>query len=102
MASVDLAPVRDAIASLRTEIGAIKSSVETSNRNANAQLAKFNERLERIDRAQTASAAQRAQAPSGTVTGSVQPQQAAATPAAATPAARRPPPRRPPMRPARA
>ena len=52
MASVDLAPVRDAIASLRTEIGAIKSSVEASNRNANAQLAKFNERLERIDRAQ--------------------------------------------------
>ncbi|MBX9774196.1 MAG: hypothetical protein K2Y71_07250 [Xanthobacteraceae bacterium] len=82
MAGVDLAPVRDAIASLRTEIGAIKSSVETSNRNANAQLAKFNERLERIDRAQSASAAQRAQTPSGTVTGSVQPQQAAAVPVA--------------------
>jgi hypothetical protein len=82
MASVDLAPVRDAIAGLRTEIGAIKSSVESSNRNANAQLAKFNERLERIDRAQAASAAQRAQAPSGPVTGSVQPQQSAAAPAA--------------------
>jgi hypothetical protein len=82
MAAVDLTPVRDAIAALRTEIGAIKSSVEASNRNANAQFAKFTERLERIDRAQ---AAQRAQAPSGTVTGSVPPQQAAATPAAEPP-----------------
>ena len=54
--------MRDTIASLRTELGAIKSSVDTSNRNANAQFAKFNERLERIDRAQAAPAAQLKQA----------------------------------------
>ncbi len=97
-AGVDLTPVRDAIASLRSEITAIKSSVELSNRNASAQFAKFTERLERIDRAQAAPAAQlksamdaidrlekRAQA-QGHTTGSVPPQQAAATPAA-TPAA---------------
>ena len=61
-AAVDLTAVRDTIASLRTEIGAIKSSVDSSNRNANAQFAKFNERLERIDRAQAAPAAQLKQA----------------------------------------
>jgi hypothetical protein len=95
VAGVDLTPVRDAIATLRTEIGAIKSSVETSNRNANAQLAKFNERLERIDRAQAAPAAQlkqamdaidrlekRGAAQHGQTTGSVQ--QAAAAPADAS------------------
>lgn len=81
MAAIDLAPVRDSIAGLRAEITAIKSSVEASNRNASAQFAKFTERLERIDRAQAASA-QRAQAPGGTVTGSVQPQQVAAAPVA--------------------
>jgi len=100
MAEVDLTAVRDTIASLRTELGAIKSSVDSSNRNANAQFAKFTERLERIDRAQAAPAAQlkqameaierlekRAQA-TGQTTGSIQPQQAAAvTPATATAAA---------------
>lgn len=94
-AAIDLTAVRDAIASLRGELTAIKASVETSNRNASAQFAKFTERLERIDRAQAAPAAQlkqameavdrlekRAQAQSGDVTGSVRPQQAAAAPAA--------------------
>ena len=85
MAAIDLTAVRDSIASLRTELGAIKTSVDSSNRNASAQFAKFNERLDRIDRAQAAPAAQLKQAPSGTVTGSVQPQQAAATPAAEPP-----------------
>jgi uncharacterized protein (UPF0335 family) len=94
-AAIDLTAVRDSIASLRSELTAIKSSVETSNRNVSAQFAKFTERLERIDRAQAAPAAQlkqtmeavdrlekRAQAQSGDVTGSVRSQQAAATPAA--------------------
>ena len=92
MAAVDLTPVRDAIASLRSEITAIKGSVEASNRNANTLFAKFTERLERIDRAQAASAAQRAQAPSGTVTGSVQPQQTAAAPASPAASTLPPPP----------
>jgi uncharacterized protein (UPF0335 family) len=105
MAAIDLTAVRDTIASLRTELGAIKSSVDSSNRNANAQFAKFTERLERIDRAQAAPAAQlkqameaidrlekRAQVQSGQTTsqttGSIQPQQAAAvSPATATAAA---------------
>jgi hypothetical protein len=93
-AVVDLTAVRDSIASLRSEMVAIKSSVESSQRSANAQFAKFTERLERIDRAQPASATQlkqaleaidrlekRAQAQGGDVTGSVRPQQAAAAPA---------------------
>ena len=79
--------------------------IHGSNRNANAQFAKFTERLERIDRAQAVPAAQlkqameaidrlerRAQATSQT-TGSVQPQPAAATPAVVTPAAEPPRPR---------
>ena len=98
MAAIDLTAVRDTIASLRTELGGIKSSVDSSNRNANAQFAKFNERLERIDRAQAAPAAQlkqameaidrlekRVQAQGSETTGSVRPQQAAAAaPASAT------------------
>ena len=100
MAAIDLTAVNNSIASLRTEITAIKSSVETSNRNANALFAKFTERLERIDRAQAVPAAQlksameaidrlekRAQATTGQTTGSVQAQPAAATAQAATPAA---------------
>ena len=75
MVAIDLTAVRDSIASLRTEITAIKSSVETSNRNASVQFAKFTERLERIDRAQA----------SGGVTGSVRPQPVAAPPAAEPP-----------------
>ena len=83
MAAIDLTAVRNSIASLRTELTAIKSSVDGINRNANAQFAKFTERLERIDRAQAASASQQksAQAPSQ-ATGSIQPQQAVAAPAA--------------------
>ncbi|MPZ41403.1 MAG: hypothetical protein GEU95_25835 [Rhizobiales bacterium] len=96
-ATVDLTSLRDSIASLRTDITAIKSSVESSNRNTSAQLAKFTERLERVDRVQAAPAAQlklameaidrlekRAQA-QGDVTGSVRPQPAAATPASEPP-----------------
>lgn len=94
--AVDLTPVRDAIASLRGELTAIKSSVENSNRAASVQLAKFSERLERIDRAQAAPTAQlkqameaidrlekRVQGQGGDVTGSVRPQQVAAAPPAA-------------------
>ena len=104
MAAIDLTAVRDTIASLRTELGAIKSSVDSSNRNASAQFAKFTERLERIDRAQAAPAAQlkqameaidrlekRTQAQGGQTTGSIQPQQAAAVaPATAAVAAAEP------------
>jgi hypothetical protein len=101
MATVDLTAVRDTMTSLRTELGAIKASVDSSNRNANAQFAKFNERLERIDRAQAAPSAQlkqameaidrlekRVQAQAGETTGSVRPQQTAvAVPSPATAAA---------------
>jgi hypothetical protein len=99
VAATDLAALRDSIAGLRTEISAIKTSVDSSNRNANAQLAKFNERLERIDRAQAAPAAQLKQAMEaidrlekrtqaqgqGETTGSVRAQSAAATASAEPP-----------------
>ena len=87
---IDLTAVRDSIASLRTEISAIKSSVDNSNRTANAQFATFNERLERIDRAQTVSAAPAAaqpaekRAPAPRTTGTIRPQQAAAIGSAAS------------------
>lgn len=97
LAAIELTSVRDSIASLRTELSAIKSGVESSNRNANAQFARFTERLERIDRAQAAPAAQlkqameaidrlerRAQA-QGDASGSLRPQPAAAMPAAEPP-----------------
>jgi uncharacterized protein (UPF0335 family) len=97
VSAADLTSLRDSITGLRSEIGAIKSSVEASNRTANAQLAKFTERLERVDRAQAAPAAQlklameaierlekRAQA-SGDTTGSVRAQPAAANASAEPP-----------------
>ncbi len=68
LATLDLTLVQDVTANLRSEIAALRSSVESSNRDANAQFARFTERLERIDRIST---------------GSVRPQQA--TPPAATP-----------------
>jgi hypothetical protein len=104
VAAVDLAPVQNSVANLRSELAAIKSSVESGSRNTNAQFAKFTARLERIDRAQAAPAAQLKQAidaierlerrtqtsaqnASAETTGSVTPQPAAATP---TPEAPRP------------
>ncbi len=84
--ALDLTLVQDMMASLRTELSAIKSSVESTNSNVNAQLAKFTERLERRGPTVASTAAQistqgRA---SGDPTGSIRPQ-AAATTAAATP-----------------
>jgi uncharacterized protein (UPF0335 family) len=98
VAAVDLAPVQNSVAQLRSELAAIKSSVESSSRNTNAQFVKFTERLERIDRSQAAPAAQLKQAieaierlerrtqttaqnaaASPLTTGSVAPQPAAAT-----------------------
>jgi hypothetical protein len=96
VAAVDLGPMQKSIANLRSELAAIKSSVESGSRNTNAQFTKFTERLERIDRAQAAPAAQLKQAieaierlerhtavqnASALTTGSVAPQQVAATPA---------------------
>jgi murein DD-endopeptidase MepM/ murein hydrolase activator NlpD len=105
LAATDFTAVQDSIASLRKEMSAIKSGVESSNRNANAQFAKFTERLERIDRAQAAPAAQLRQAieaidrlekrvqAQGETTASARPQPAAVTTAAPPPAAEPPPPR---------
>jgi hypothetical protein len=106
LATLDLSSVQDTVAALRTELSSIKTSVDSSTRNSNAQFAKFTERLERIDRAQAAPAAQlrqameaierlerRAQAPSQApvdTTGSMRAQPAAATPPAATPPAATP------------
>lgn len=87
LAALDLTPLQDTMASLRAEIAAIKTSVETSNRNAQAQLTKLSERIDRV--AQATPSAQRAQAPSPTtgqavastnVTGSVRAQSASAEP----------------------
>lgn len=70
LATLDLTLVQDVTANLRSEIAALRSSVESSNRDAHAQFAKFTERLERIDRAP----------PTREATGSIRPQQTAATP----------------------
>jgi hypothetical protein len=80
--AIDLTIVQGAMASLRNELSAIKSSVENSNRDVNAQLAKFTEQLEKRTSAQPS-----AQAPARSpadVTGSVRPQ-ALATPSAPRP-----------------
>lgn len=77
--AIDLTVVQGAMASLRNELSAIKASVESSNRNVNAQLEKFTERLER--RTPTAQAPGRT---SGDVTGSIR-QQALTTPSAPRP-----------------
>jgi hypothetical protein len=53
-AGPDPASVPAAIAQLRAEIGALKSSMEAGNRNTTAQFAKLSERFERIERAQAA------------------------------------------------
>jgi hypothetical protein len=92
LAVADLSAVQDAIAKLQIEMASVRSSVESGNRNANAQLTKFTERLDRV--AQLAPAAQlkhamdaidrlekRAQA-AGDVTGSIRAQHAATTPTA--------------------
>jgi hypothetical protein len=80
--AIDLTIVQGAMASLRNELSAIKSSVENSNRDVNAQLAKFTEQLEKRTSAQPS-----AQAPARSpadVTASVRPQ-ALATPSAPRP-----------------
>lgn len=99
---VDLAPVQGAITSLRSDVAAIKSVVDSSGRNTHTQFAKMTERLERIDRAQAAPAAQLKQAveaiehlekrvqssshaAAAETTGSVRPQQVAAVPSTPAP-----------------
>jgi hypothetical protein len=82
--AIDLTVVQGAMASLRNELSTIKSSVENSNRDVNAQLAKFTERLEqRIPTPARPSAQAPGRAP-GDVTGTVRPQ-ALATPSAPRP-----------------
>jgi hypothetical protein len=80
--ALDLTIVQGAMASLRNELSAIKSSVENSNRDVNAQLAKFTERLEKRGPTQPSAQAP-ARAPAD-VTGSIRPQ-ALATPSAPPP-----------------
>ena len=57
LAALDLSALQDTIASVRSEIAALKASVDTGARNSNAQFAKAAERFERIERAQSAPAA---------------------------------------------
>jgi hypothetical protein len=97
--ALDLTSVQNSITALRSEIAAVKTSVDGSNRNANAQFAKIGERFERVERAQAAPAAQLKQAldaidrlekrasASGETTGTSRPQPAAATPSQAADAA---------------
>jgi hypothetical protein len=56
--ALDLSKLRDTITSVRSEIAALKASIDSGARNTNAQFAKAAERFERIERSQSASAAQ--------------------------------------------
>jgi hypothetical protein len=69
--------MKDAIAQLRVDIAALKASVDTANRTANAQMSKISERFERADRLQTEAAPKLARETTGSI--------ASAAPAAAVP-----------------
>ena len=58
MAALDLTSLQDTIASVRNDLAALKASVDSGARNANAQFAKAAERIERIERTQSTSTAQ--------------------------------------------
>ena len=93
----DIRAVQTAIEQMRTELAALRTGVEAGTRNANAQFGKITERFDRVERAQTERAAKLAKAleaverlerradlaPAKETTGSVTPQQVAATSAAA-------------------
>jgi hypothetical protein len=82
--AIDLTVVQGAMASLRNDLSAIKSSVETSNRDVNAQLAKFGERSEKRTPTPPQPSAQAPGRTSSDITGTVR-QQALATPSAPRP-----------------
>jgi hypothetical protein len=82
--AIDLTLVQGTMANLRAELSAIKTSVESSNRNVNTQLAKFTERLENRASTPIRPSAQAPGRTSGDVTGTVRPQ-ALATPSAPRP-----------------
>jgi hypothetical protein len=97
MAAIDLANLQDTIGTLRTEVAALKASVEANARNANAQFSKISSRIEHIDRtyaepvaklSKSVEALQRRNGASD-VTGSVPvpPQRSAALPPPAIPSA---------------
>ncbi len=66
--------MKDTIAQLRTDIAALKVSIEAANRNSSAQISKISERFDRADRLQSETAAR----PAHELTGSI----AAAAPTA--------------------
>ena len=84
--------LRDAIAQIRTDVAALKSSVDSAARNSNAQFAKVGERFNRVEQAQTEPAARlakviqtlerldRREPASPVTTGTVTPPPAAAAP----------------------
>ena len=58
IAALDQTPLQETLASVRNDIAAMKASVDSGARNANAQFAKAAERFERIERAQSTTSAQ--------------------------------------------
>jgi len=90
----DIRAVQTAIEQMRTELAALRTSVEAGTRNANGQFGKITERFDRVERAQTERAAKLAKAveaverlerrvdlaPAKETTGSVTPQPVAAAP----------------------
>src|SRR3981189_2301002 len=49
--------LKDSIARITTDVGALKAAVDTSGRSANSQLVKLGDRLDRFERAQAEPAA---------------------------------------------
>lgn len=59
--------MKDAIAQLHADIAALKASVDTANRNSNAQISKISERFDRADRSQTEAATKFARETTGSI-----------------------------------
>jgi hypothetical protein len=59
--------MKDAIAQLHADIAALKASVDTANRNSNAQISKISERFDRADRSQTEAATTLARETTGSI-----------------------------------
>ena len=64
-AAEDTAGLRNAIAQMRTELAAVRTSVDTATRTSNGQFGKIAERIDRVERAQAEPSAKLAKAVEG-------------------------------------